>query len=123
MKVWPRFINAAAAPHYGGLLETFVLGELRRLLSGMPAAPRVYHYRSAGGVEVDFVLEDARGQLVGIEVKTTRSLGEGQFSGLKDLAAAAGERMVCGVVVYGGDEAVRFGERLHALPVSALWSN
>ena len=114
--------SVAAAPHYGGLLETFVLGELRRLLSGAPGAPRVYHYRSAGGIGVDFVLEDAAGRLVGIEVKATQNLGERQFSGLKDLAQAAGERFACGIVLYGGRETLRFGEKFHAVPIAALWS-
>lgn len=107
----------AAAPHYGGLLETFVLGELRRECAALPEPPRLYHYRSAGGVEVDFVIEDARGQCVGIEVKATRSLGEKRFAGLRDLQAGLGERLACGVVLYGGEERVRFGEGLWAVPV------
>lgn len=115
--------NAPAAPHYGGLLETFVLGELRRLLAAMPGTPRVYHYRSAAGAEVDFVLEDAAGKVVGIEVKATSSLGDRQWSGLKDLAQAAADRFTCGIILYGGDQPVHFGERFHALPLSALWSS
>lgn len=107
----------AAAPHYGGLLETFILGELRREAAALPTAPRIYHYRSAGGAEVDIVIEDARGRCVGIEVKATRSLGEKHFSGLKDMQAGLGDRFVCGMVLYGGSERVRFGERLWAVPV------
>lgn len=105
------------APHYGGLLETFILGELRREAAALPEAPRIYHYRSAGGVEVDFVIEDARGRCVGVEIKATRSLGEKHFSGLKDMQTGLGERFACGVVLYGGSERVRFGERGWAVPV------
>lgn len=115
--------SAPAAPHYGGLLETFVLGELRRLLAAMPGPPRVYHYCSAAGSEVDFVLEDAAGRVVGIEVKATSSLGGRQWSGLRDLAQSAADRFACGVILYGGDQPVRFGDRLHALPLSALWGD
>lgn len=109
----------AAAPHYGGLLETFVLRELRRISSGMAEPPQVLHYRSAGGVEVDFVIENAAGACVGIEVKATSSLGERHFSGLRDMEAALGKRFRCGVVLYGGDETVRFGERLWAVAMVA----
>ncbi|MBS0457295.1 MAG: ATP-binding protein [Proteobacteria bacterium] len=107
----------ATVPHYGGLLETFVLGELRRECNALTEPPRLYHYRSAGGVEVDFVIEDAAGRCVGIEVKATRSLGAKHFAGLKDMQAGLGERFACGVVLYGGEERVRFGEGLWAVPV------
>lgn len=105
------------AGHYGGLLETFLLGELRREAAALPEPPNIAHYRSAGGVEVDFVVEDRAGRCVGIEAKATRSLGEKHFKGLKDLHAGLGDRFSCGVVLYGGSERLRFGERLWAVPI------
>lgn len=105
------------APHYGGLLETFVLGELRRECAALPEPPKVFHYRSAGGVEVDFVIEDPAGRCVGIEVKASSSLSDKHFNGLRDLEAGLGKRFHCGVVLYGGRERVRFGERLWAVPL------
>lgn len=109
----------AAAPHNGALLETWVLAELRREAVALPTAPKVYHYRSAGGVEVDFVIEDARGNIAAVEVKATRSVGEKHFNGLRDLAAAVGKKFRCGVVLYAGEEKVRFGEKVWAVPVGA----
>lgn len=108
-----------AAPHFGGLLETCVLGELRREAAALPNPPRIYHYRSAGGVEVDFVIEDAAGRVAALEVKATRSLGDKHFNGLRDLEAALGERFHCGVVLYAGQDRVRFGERVWGVPVLA----
>ena len=107
----------SASPLYGAMLEGFVLGELRRTAAVLAPRPGIFHYRSAGGVEVDFVIEDAAGRCVAIEVKATTSLGEKHFNGLHDLQAALGERFQCGVVLYGGEQRVRFGERLWALPV------
>lgn len=104
------------APHYGGLLETFILGELRRECAALPSPPKVHHYRSAGGVEVDFVIEDSAGRCAGIEIKATRSLSAKHFNGLRDLEAGLGEQFHCGVVLYAGSETVRFGERLWAVP-------
>lgn len=112
----------AASSQYGPLLETFVLGELRRLCAAMNSPPRIYHYRSAGGVEVDFVLEDASRRIAGIEVKAAKSIGIKEFSGLQDLMNACGEKFACGIVLYGGNETVRFGPRLHAVPIHTLWS-
>jgi len=106
-----------AAPHFGGLLETWVLGELRREAVALPNPPRIYHYRSAGGVEVDFVIEDAAGRVAAVEVKATRSLGDKHFNGLRDLEAALGERFRCGVVLYAGEDKVRFGERVWGVGV------
>lgn len=113
----------ADVPHYGGLLETFVLGELRRHCAAQTSPPKLFHYRSAGGVEVDFVIEDAAGRCVGIEVKATKSLGEKHFSGLRDLQEAAGRKFCCGIVLYSGEQAAPFGEKLCALPLARLWTN
>ena len=44
------------------------------------------------------------------------------FKGLKALAEAMGSRFLRGVVLYAGSQTVPFGERLHALPLSAFWS-
>ncbi|MDB5967582.1 MAG: hypothetical protein JWQ90_32 [Hydrocarboniphaga sp.] len=109
--------SLGSAPHYGALLETYVLGELRRENSALPSPHKIYHYRSAGGVEVDIVIENAAGDCVGIEVKASSSLGERHFNGLKDLQAALGARFRCGVVLYGGEQTLRFGERLWAAPM------
>ena len=106
-----------ASPLYGAMLEGFVLGELRRIAAAMPVPPGIFHYRSAGGVEVDFVIEDSAGRCIAIEVKATKSLGDKHFSGLKDLQAALGQRFHCGVVLYGGEQRVRFGDRLWAVGV------
>ncbi len=107
--------------HKGALLESFVLGELRRIAAAMSPSPAIHHYRSAGGVEVDFVIERNNGDCVAIELKASQSLGERHFRGLKDLQQALPDRFQCGVVLYGGKEQLRFGERLWALPISSLW--
>lgn len=114
--------NLIAAPHYGGLLETFALGELRRMCSGMAEPHKIFHYRSAGGVEVDFVVENAAGDCVGIEVKASQSLGERHFSGLKDLESVLGKRFQCGAVLYAGNDTVRFGQKLWAVPAKTMWT-
>ncbi|MFN2324127.1 MAG: DUF4143 domain-containing protein, partial [Trueperaceae bacterium] len=106
---------------FGQYLETFVLQELRRHASGRDDDLRFHHYRDRDDYEVDIVIERGAGTVAGVEVKGAATVTDGDFAGLKRLARAAGSDFVAGVVVYDGDALVRFGERLFAVPVQALW--
>lgn len=108
--------------HRGPLLECFVFTELRKALGWSRARPRLSHYRTQAGSEVDFVLEDQAGRTVAVEVKAGSNVGEKDFRGLRELQKALGERFLHGLVLYGGREPVPFGERLTAVPVEALWT-
>jgi hypothetical protein len=105
----------------GRLLETFVFQELRRQASFGDDDLRFYHFRTRDGGEVDVVIERGARDIAGIEVKASATVGPGDFSGLRQLAAAAGTRFVAGVVLYDGETSAGFGERMFAVPVRALW--
>ncbi len=109
------------AVFFGHLLESFVVGELRKQAGWSQTRVGLYHYRTTAGREVDVVLEDATGRLVGIEVKASATVGRKDLAGLDALADDAGERFVRGLVLHAGGQAVPFGERYAALPISALW--
>ena len=96
--------------------------ELLKQLGWSERRCRLFHFRTETGAEVDLVLEDRAGRLVGIDVKSTASLHQRDFRGLQALAALAGDRFVRGVVLFTGATAVPFGPKLHALPVSELWA-
>ncbi|MBI5096975.1 MAG: ATP-binding protein [Nitrospirae bacterium] len=115
----PKSLRASSL--YGHLLETFVVMELRKQAAWNETRVRFHHFRTAVGREVDIVLEDPRGQVVGVEVKASTSVQERDFAGLETLAEAAGRQFLNGVVLYTGDTVVPFGKRLWAFPVSALW--
>ena len=106
----------------GALLETFVVNELRKELGWSETRARLFHFRSADRHEVDVVVEDAAGRLVGVEVRASSTPSQSDFSGLRALQALAGERFARGVVLHLGNAALPFGDRLEALPVSSLWS-
>ena len=107
----------------GALLETFVVTELLKDAGWAVTRARPYHFRSSDGRrEVDVVVEDARGRLVGIEVRATSTPGNSDFEGLRSLQALAGERFLRGVVLHLGDAALPFGDRLEAAPLSSLWT-
>lgn len=106
----------------GRLLEGFVYAELRKAISWSRARPQLHHYRTRGGGEVDFVLEDRAGRCVAIEVKAGATAGARDFRGLRDLADTLGDRFLQGVLLYAGREPVPFGKKLHAVPLESLWT-
>ncbi len=106
---------------FGHLLETFVVSELRKQAGWSDRRVNLYHYRTVTGREVDILLEDAAGRLVGLEVKAASTVGRKDFSGFDALSEDIGDRFMRGIVLYSGEQTVSFGERYLALPVSALW--
>jgi len=107
----------------GPLAENFVVMELRKQASWSQTDPSLYHFRTVAGREVDVLLESPSGNLVGIEVKTSATVGPEDFRGLRALAEGAGERFRRGVLLYQGREVVPFGKDLHAAPLEALWQS
>ncbi len=105
----------------GSLLEGFVATELLRQSSFSVHAVRISHFR-AEPAEVDLVLEDAAGRLVGIEVKATTTPTSGDMRGLRQFAELVGARFVRGVLLHTGTTSAPFGPGLWALPISRLWS-
>ena len=109
-------------PLCGALVENFTIMELKKQISWSDTVPAMLHYRTQGGQEVDVVLEDTAGRLVGIEIKSAKCVGGLDFRGLQSLAETAGNRFLRGVVLYGGRDAVSFGRNLSALPIESLWN-
>jgi predicted AAA+ superfamily ATPase len=105
----------------GSLTETFVLQELQRQAAGWDDALGIFHYRDRDRYEVDIVLERGARMFVGVEVKAAASVKERDLRGLRKLRNAAGERFAQGVILYDGEATIPFGDRLHAVPIRALW--
>ena len=53
---------------------------------------------------MDIVLENAAGEIVGIEVKASSTVKSSDFKGLKYLNELLGERLVRGIVLYTVDQ-------------------
>jgi uncharacterized protein len=106
---------------FGPLLEGFVLMELARQLTWSRQRAELFHYRTKDKVEVDAVLENRRGEVVGIEVKASSTVGLDDFRGLRHLAARTGDDFIAGVVLYTGTQTLPFGPKMRAMPTAALW--
>lgn len=114
--------DPSALSQFGHLLESFAVGELRRLAAHSSQSYQVGHWRQGEAMEVDFVLEDEGGQVTGIEVKASTSANLSDAQGLKELSKKLGSSFNLGVVLYLGPLPVRLEEKIWAVPLDVLWS-
>lgn len=108
---------------FGPVLETFVFSELQKIATWSEQRCSFSHYRDKDKNEVDIVMENRRGEVVGIEVKSSATVSASDFSGMRKLADACGDKFVQGLVLYDHDKVVPFAENMFAAPLSSLWSS
>ena len=106
---------------FGHIFESFVYNELRRQASWLTEDIEFFHFRDRDAYEVDVVLEDSHGKLVGIEVKASATIRKNDFLGLKKLQRLLDKQFSMGVVLYIGDRVISLGNGLYAAPISSLW--
>jgi hypothetical protein len=106
---------------FGKCVENFVVTELLKQISWADARIRLYHYRTDTGVEVDIILENSLGKIVGIEIKSGGTIISDDFKGLRNIQQACGDKFVAGIVLYSGTDKIPFGNNLWAIPTSTLW--
>jgi predicted AAA+ superfamily ATPase len=105
----------------GRILESFVVGELRKQLSWADTRATLHHFRTAAGSEVDVVLEKADGSVAGLEIKAGATVGANDFAALRGLRDQLGTRFIAGIVLHTGNQVVPFGDRLWLVPLALLW--
>ena len=105
----------------GRAYESWIAMELARLLPHTDVAPTMRHWRSHHGDEVDIVLENRRGQVIGVEIKAGASIGRNDIRGLRKLQALAGDRFVAGLVLCTARQTLPMGNRVWVTPIQALW--
>jgi predicted AAA+ superfamily ATPase len=106
----------------GRLLDTFVASQIRPEVALRPRRPRLYHLREKDGRrEIDLLAELAAGDVVAIEVKATAAPRPDDAKHLAWLRDTLGERFLAGAVLHTGPRRYRLAERVHAVPICALW--
>jgi uncharacterized protein len=105
----------------GALMETFAASEIMKQLTWSKTRASFSHFRTREGDEVDIVIEDQRGRIVGIEIKASATLRPKDFSGLKKLEQATGDKFVYGLVLHDYDRITPISEKIQGAPLSLLW--
>lgn len=110
--------EAEKARESGPLFENLVFLHLQVLAELLRPRAQLYHWRTASGTEVDFVVEWG-GKLVGVEAKLGPRAHYSDVKGLEVFVKEYPEARA-GVLLYCGEEVIRLGERIVALPWSLL---
>lgn len=113
--------DATAMQQFGHLLETFVVGEVRKQLSWMDGIAGVGHWRTRDGVEVDLVVERDDGSVIAFEVKAGSRVAGKDLAGLRVIRDSLGDAFVAGVAFCTGNRSYVAEDRLLVLPVDRLW--
>lgn len=104
----------------GKALESFVAMEVARHAEWAQTDARLFHYRS-GRREIDLILESRRGEVACVEVKAAASFGARDWRAMEALRDERGDSFRSGFLLYAGERTLPLGDRLWAVPISALW--
>ena len=102
----------------GKLIETWVYQQLASL-SDLDLGYEISQYRDSNKREIDFVIKNAEGNLLGIEVKAG-AVSTDDFKHLKWFAKNLAKTKFIGIVLYSGKDVLSFGDKLYAVPLSHL---
>lgn len=113
--------RSADAPIDGHLFETYVAGELTKLVRTRQLNTQLFYYRTRSGLEVDFLLQTSRG-VIALEVKSRESVSFADTRTMRRIASALGEKWLGGLVVYRGNQIKSLGDGFWAVPSFRLLS-
>lgn len=114
--------DPAALTELGHLLETFIIGEIRKQASWMDGVAGLGHWRTSDGDEVDLIVERDDGSIVAFEVKASSRVAGGDLKSLEKVRDAVGDRFIAGAALYLGERSYTYSDRVHVLPVERLWA-
>jgi len=99
----------------GADFENLVLSDLLAWSDAQTPRPEVLYWRTAGGVEVDFVIETGE-RLLAVEPKTTTNPGHRDTRGLRLFRDEYGERCAGGILLHAGDDTQSMADGVLAAP-------
>jgi len=106
--------------HKGDVIETFVYSELLKEASYSDNSVSLYHFRDLRKKEVDIVLENRNGKIIGIEVKAKASIKKNDLKGMK-MRVPMQEVYVQTALAFGSNpQELPFIEVYHALQTGVV---
>lgn len=117
---WAQALSSPAAlgghPLWGPLFESFVVADLRKQAATLSLAPRFHHWRSAGGAEVDLLLE-RDGRFFPIEIKAKTRVSRADARGIRAFREAYPHLSIApGLVIAPCERMERLSEQDWSLP-------
>jgi len=107
-------------PLFGALFETYAAQNLSSILAAKWQSAGLYFWAVQGRNEVDFVIEAERACMA-LELKSAARWHDRDLAGLKAFLSAT-PHCKAAILCHNGEDAVKLGERLWALPVSMVLS-
>jgi predicted AAA+ superfamily ATPase len=106
----------ASHPYLGHLFESYCVSLISTLCTTLSPAPKMYHWRTNGGAEVDLILE-YDGRLYPIEIKCKTSVTKRDAQGITAFHETYGHMNVApGIILYLGDYPLQIKENVMAIP-------
>ena len=118
---WHRDGIVEDSDRLGKLAETFVYSALAAT-ADVSDRYRIYHYRDRDGREIDFLVEDDRGRMLGIEVKAGSAVRSDDFKHL-DWFRERFRPDLISIVLNTGPEPLSFGKGRRAVPIACLFGS
>jgi predicted AAA+ superfamily ATPase len=106
-----------SSPLFGALAENAVFSGLLAWREAARARPEIHYWRTAGGAEVDFVVERGA-RLIPVEIKTARRIRIGDLRHLEIFLDDYARQAPWGAVLYDTDQAHPITRRVIGLPLS-----
>ena len=113
--------DPATLQQLGHLLETFVVGEIRKQAAASGRTVDLGHWRTHDGAEVDLVIEFDDGRVAAVEVKAGGRVENRDLSSLRGLRDSLGSAFAGGIVLHLGERSHRAEDGIVVAPVDRLW--
>ena len=118
---WHYDAVAFDADRFGKLIETFVFNELSAQVD-LNSDYTLHHYRDRRDREIDFIIENDQGDIIGLEVKGGSRITKEDFKHLTWFGDhLVKDKKFIGVILYSGENTIRFAENMLAVPTACLW--
>jgi predicted AAA+ superfamily ATPase len=118
---WDRKTILGDPDRLGKLVETFVYHELATQVD-LVGDCTLYHYRDHDKREIDFLVEDGEGRMLGIEVKAGSAVRSDDFEHLDWFRERFRPDLVP-IVLNTGTEPLSFGKGRYAVPIASLFGS
>lgn len=99
----------------GAAYESWILAELLKWKQLQPVEPELYYYRTAAGMEIDFLLAGEKG-IIPIECKSSQRVTSADGRSVETFLAEHPKAGQVGLVVYSGDEMIEVRRGVWAVP-------